>query len=345
MTSQQDIKEIFPGALREDLAASGFEPYRAVQVLEWVWKKRVALFGKMKNIPAQLREHLEKHYVIRTGAVRKKAQSADGTIKFLIEFPGNTFVETVFIPSEEHNTVCVSTQAGCAAGCVFCATGACGFQRDLSAGEIVEQVMLAEEEAGKKAGNVVLMGMGEPLFNYDSAVAAVRLMNAPHALGIGARRITISTVGIPEKIIRLAGEKDLQVRLAVSLHAPDDALRSRLVPVNRKYRIADVLEACRLYSLEAKKYVSFEYLLIKGINDTDAHARRLASLLSGWKARVNLIPWNPVPLLPYERPLPADVKNFQSVLKAGGVNCTVRKERGVDIEAACGQLRTKNKGL
>jgi 23S rRNA (adenine2503-C2)-methyltransferase len=339
MTSKQDIRERFPGALREELAARGFEPYRAAQVLGWVWKKRAALFSSMKNIPAPLRDRLEKDYVIRLGSVRKKSQSADGTVKLLIEFPGKTFIETVFIPSEGHSTVCVSTQAGCAAGCVFCATGACGFQRDLTAGEIVEQVLLAEQEAGRKAGNIVLMGMGEPLFNYDKTVAAVRIMNAPHALGIGARRITISTVGIPENIIRLAGEKDLQVRLAVSLHAPDDALRSRLVPLNRKYRIADVLEACRRYSAEAKKYVSFEYLLIRGVNDSAAHAERLASLLSGWKARVNLIPWNPVPHLAFERPMPAAVKKFQAVLKASGVNCTVRKERGVDIEAACGQLR------
>ena len=341
--NKKDIKNIRPEELKKLFISEKFEAYRAQQVIDWVWKKRVHSFELMKNIPLSLKRFLEKRYFLRSGRVKKKITSSDKTVKFLIRFPENTCVETVFLTSSHHNTICISSQAGCAMGCSFCATGMGGFQRDLLSGEIIEQILVAEEETGEKVGNVVIMGMGEPFANYDNVIHAIRVINAPYALKIGARRITLSTVGIPDAIRRFAHEKDLQVRLSVSLHAPDNALRTKLVPVNKKYSIEDVLKACMYYSEKAKKYVSFEYLLIKGVNDLKVHADLLAKRLKNWKARVNIIPYNPVFLLAYQRPEKKDIKDFVNVLKGKGINATVRKERGADIDAACGQLKIRGK--
>lgn len=343
MNPKEDIKLLSPLEMKSKLTFAGFEPYRAKQILDWIWKKRVTSFDELKNIPLVLKEFLDKNYFICSGKVEKCVISADGTKKFLITFPGDTFIESVFIPSIKHNTLCISTQSGCAVSCVFCATGKMGFKRNLEAGEILEQIILAEGTTGKKVGNIVIMGMGEPLNNYSNVIKAVRIMNADYALKIGARRITLSTIGIPDKIKKLGQEKDLIIRLSVSLHAPADTLRSKLVPWNKRFRIKEILEACRYYSDQAKKYVSFEYLLIKGVNDSLEDAIRLSKILKGWKARVNLIPFNQISSSPFECPEKKEISRFASVLKKNGINTTVRKERGSDIAAACGQLGLMHK--
>jgi 23S rRNA (adenine2503-C2)-methyltransferase len=341
---KEDIKLIAPEALKERMRSGGFDPYRAEQVLQWVWKKRARSFVDMLNIPKDLRSFLDAKYFIRSGRVVEKRESSDGTVKLLLTFPGDTYVETVYLPAAEFNTSCVSSQAGCAMKCRFCATGYTGFQRSLEPGEIIEQILLAEEETKGSIRNIVFMGMGEPLMNYDNVLKAVRVINSPYALHIGARNITISTVGIPDGMRRLADEQGLQVRLSVSLHAAQNGLRESLIPINKKYPLEQVLSAARYYSEKAKKYVSFEYALFKGINDSPKQARLLSGKLKGWKARVNLIPFNRVSFSDFRPPDPKSLRMFCDVLRMKGVNATVRKERGADIEAACGQLKLKKTG-
>ena len=339
MKNKLDIKTASPQKLEQKLLAAGHRSYRLQQILHNIWKKHVRDFSEMTDIPKVLRSFLQESYFLHSGTVQKKAVSKDGTVKLLIQFPQNAFVETVFLPSKQHNTLCISCQAGCRMACRFCATGSSGFERHLESGEILDQILLIENSLKQEVHNIVIMGMGEPMDNYDNVIHAIRIINAPYALGIGARRITLSTIGIPDGIKKLAHEKNLQVRLSVSLHAPNDQLRSRLVPLNKKYPVKDILKICRYYTQTARKYVTFEYLLIKGMNDSEVLARQLADKLQGWKARLNIIPYNPVSNCDFQRPDPKDILRFSSVLKKKGINVTVRKERGMDIAAACGQLK------
>lgn len=318
--------------------------YRARQVWDWVYKRGATQFAEMTNLPVALRQRLAEAFSLTPAEPVAEHLSADGqTRKLALRLADGEIIETVWMRYETRESVCVSTQAGCAMGCVFCATGQGGLRRNLTAGEIVHQVLafarlLAPQSA--RVTNVVLMGMGEPFANYDAVWKAVSILMHPAGLGLGARHIVISTVGLVPGIRRFAQERS-QVRLAISLHAPDDALRDQLVPINRAYPIGPLMDAVRDYVKSTGRRVTFEYALIAGINDSPEQAQALAALLRGIPAHVNLIPVNPVAGSPW-RPSPRQrVRQFQATLAQRGIPCTVRLGRGTDIQAACGQLRAR----
>ncbi len=317
--------------------------YRAQQVWNWVYKHGATQFAQMTNLPVALRQRLEAQFALTPFEPIAEHLSADGqTRKLALRLHDGEIIESVWMRYENRESVCVSTQAGCAMGCAFCATGQGGFRRNLTAGEIVGQVLAFARllPPTARVTNVVFMGMGEPFANYDAVWKAVSILMAPEGLGIGARHIVISTVGLIPGIRRFAQERS-QVRLAVSLHAPDNALRDQLVPVNRAYPLGPLMEAIRDYVKLTGRRVTFEYALIAGINDSPEQALALAALLRGLPAHVNLIPLNPVPGSPW-RPSPRErVRHFQAVLDERGSGCTVRLGRGTDIQAACGQLRAR----
>ncbi len=329
--------------IRKSIFKWGFEEYRVKQILEWFWKKRVSSFNDMKNLPQTLRDILEDNFVIRKGRIKDKRESSDGSIKYVIQFGKDAFVETVYLPEfgSGRNTLCISTQQGCPIGCLFCATGKMGFFRNLTSDEILEQILIVEDDLKQNIDNIVIMGMGEPLLNYKNLINSIELMNGKMYLNISSRKITLSTVGIADKILKLAENKDIKIRLSVSLHFTDDKMRKKYIP-NVRYSVDEIIEACKYYSLKKKKYITFEYILLKGLNDSRVDALKLAEICRGWKARVNLIPYNEVPFLDFKKSKKKDIINFSLLLRKKGVNVTVRKERGKDILAACGQLGYKN---
>ncbi|MCL4241843.1 MAG: 23S rRNA (adenine(2503)-C(2))-methyltransferase RlmN [Dehalococcoidia bacterium] len=339
---------LLPGELEAVVAELGQPRYRAEQVLRAAWHQSPASFEDMRQLPAALRADLAGRFTLDAATeVRRVASDDGGTTKLLLRMSDGTLIETVLMqypePGERHprSTVCVSTQAGCAMGCVFCATGQMGFERNLKAEEIVTQVLHIARllrERGEHVTNVVFMGMGEPLANYAETIRAVRLLTDPKAFGLGQRHITISTVGLIHAIDRLAAE-GLQVGLAISLHAPDDTLRQRLVPTAGPTSVGDLVSAARRYFKKTGRRVTFEYALIAGQNDWEETARELARLLHGSGAHVNLIPVNPT-AGGFGRPPRRTVLAFERVLREAGINCTVRVEKGSEISAACGQLRT-----
>jgi 23S rRNA (adenine2503-C2)-methyltransferase len=299
----------------------------------------------MTNLPAALRDGLASELPISVMTpIREIAADGGDTYKILYHTADNQFVETVLMLYPDRATVCVSCQVGCAVGCTFCATGLGGLTRNLTAGEMVQQVVDAARRArelGRTLTNLVMMGMGEPMQNYAPTMKMVEILHDPQGLNFGARRMTISTSGIVPRIDALADEP-YKVNLAISIHAPNDELRSRLVPINNRYPVAELMASVKRYIAKTGRRVSFEYALMKGINDDDATARELATLLRGTLCHVNAIPLNPVDVLPYERPAPEDIERFASVLQAAGIPTTVRYSRGVDIAAACGQLRAEH---
>jgi 23S rRNA (adenine2503-C2)-methyltransferase len=325
------------GQLAADL---GEAPYRGRQIARWIYARRAATFAEMTDLPLDLRERLSAvARVSRLRLLRRSESSDDFTMKALWGLTDDRSVESVLMRYDDgRRTACVSTQVGCGMGCTFCATALAGLARNLSAGEIVDQVLALEAESGERVTHVVFMGMGEPLANYEATLRAVRLLNAPYGPRIGMRNLTISTVGLVPQIRHLAQER-LQLTLAVSLHAPTDDLRSQLVPINRRWPIAEVMAAARDYAAATGRRVTFEYVLMAGVNDRDEHARRLGALLGGWTAHVNVIPWNPVYGMQYRRPAPAEVYRFVGIVRRAGVAATVRIDRGADIDAACGQLQ------
>ena len=318
--------------------------YRARQIWEWIYARGAIDFGQMTNLPASLRDLLQATFVIDPLTPVAESLSSDGqTSKLALRLPDAEVIETVWMRYETRESVCVSTQAGCAMGCVFCATGQGGPRRNLTAGEIVAQVMAFSRILGAASGrvsNVVFMGMGEPFANYDAVWKAVRILIDPAGLGIGARHLVISTVGLIPGSERFADEKS-QVRLAVSLHAADDALRDRLVPINRTSPIGPLMESLQYYVNLTGRRVTFEYALIAGVNDSPEQARALAALLKRLPAHVNLIPLNPTPDSPLQPSPGGRVRQFQSILQENTIPCTVRLGRGADIQAACGQLRAQ----
>jgi 23S rRNA (adenine2503-C2)-methyltransferase len=322
----------------------GFPAYRARQVWSWAYRQLVSDVAGMRNIPAALRDALASEAPLALLEPVRTLSADDGeTIKTLYRTGDGHLLETVLMLYPDRATVCVSCQVGCAVGCAFCATGLMGLARNLSAGEMVAQVVGAAREARQRVReltNIVMMGMGEPLQNYAETMKFIGIVHDPNGLDIGARRITISTSGIVPRIDALADEP-LQLNLAVSLHAPGDELRSTLVPINRRYPVAVLMEAIDRYIARTGRRVSFEYALMRGINDSDETARDLADLLRGRLCHVNIIPLNPVDVLPYERPDPAGIERFASILRAAGIPTTVRYSRGLEIDAACGQLRAK----
>lgn len=332
--------------LRAFFESIGEKPFRAEQVLKWIYHQGVTDFDQMTNLGIALRQRLSEVAVIEPPRVLSEQLSVDGTIKWLIGFGGGNAVETVFIPEPNRGTLCISSQVGCALNCTFCATGAQGFNRNLSTGEIIGQVWLAAQALGhqrngkRRITNVVLMGMGEPLLNFDAVVGAMSLMRDDLGFGFAAKRVTLSTAGLVPGIDRLRDTID--VALAVSLHAPEDALRETLVPLNRKYPIKELMRSCADYvSDKHKRSVTFEYTLIDGVNDHPEHARQLVKLLRRLPSKLNLIPFNPFPGTRYRCSPEARIRAFQEIVMAGGLIATVRKTRGDDIDAACGQLAGK----
>ena len=317
------------------------KPYRTHQIMKWAYHQRQLDFTGMTNLSKVFRAWLAEHSEYRLPEVVARHESVDGTIKWIVRVSNGNCVETVLIPDRGRNTLCVSSQVGCMLDCTFCSTGKQGFNGNLTTGEIIGQVWLANHmlaERGETVSNIVLMGMGEPLLNFDAVVAATELMMDDLAFGISKRRVTISTAGVVPAIYELAKVSD--VSLAISLHAPNDELRSRLVPLNRKYPIAELLDACRHYvhGLGERRTLTMEYTLIRGVNDRLEHARELAALLRGVRCKVNLIPFNPFPASGFERPEMADVRRFQTSLMNSGYATMLRTTRGEDIAAACGQL-------
>jgi 23S rRNA (adenine2503-C2)-methyltransferase len=324
----------------------GEKRFRATQLFRWIHQKGEADFSAMSNLAKSLREKLAGAAAVAPLAVVSEQASTDGTIKWLFDVGGGNAVESVFIPEDDRGTLCVSSQAGCAVGCRFCSTGHQGFSRNLTTGEIVAQLWFAEHHLRKRLNlapgeraitNVVMMGMGEPLQNYSALVPALRVMLDDHGYGLSRRRVTVSTSGVVPMIDRL--REDCPVALAVSLHAPDDALRDNLVPLNRKYPIAELLEACNRYLERAPRdFITFEYCMLDGVNDTPAHAEALVQISRKVSCKFNLIPFNPFPESGLTRSPRDRVTAFARVLQDAGVVTTVRKTRGDDIAAACGQL-------
>jgi 23S rRNA (adenine2503-C2)-methyltransferase len=325
------------------MVAHGYPTYRARQLLDWIIRRRADSFDLMSDLPRSLRQRLDAGWAVFGARVVYHDVSPDGTDKLVLEYRDGRRIECVLMAEGQRRTVCLSSQVGCGMGCVFCASGLNGFERNLSTGEILEQVLrlrnlLPSEET---VTHVVVMGMGESLANLDNLVAALdRLCSPEDGLGISQRRVTISTVGLPEKILKLAA-LDRQYQLAVSLHAPTEELRNTLVPVNEAIGLGAVMAAADSYFQRTGRRVTYEYVLLREVNDRPADAQALARLLARRRAHVNLIPYNPIPGLPFDRPEPAAVGRFAMILRNGGVNVTVRKTKGRAIDAACGQLRRR----
>ncbi len=329
--------------LQEFFVSIGEQSWRAQQILKWIYHQQVTDFGQMTNLGLDLRQRLSEIAEIRTPEVLKEQFSSDGTTKWLLGLPGGNAIETVYIPEPNRGTLCVSSQVGCALNCTFCSTATQGFSRNLGTAEIIGQVWLAANMLGherngcRKITNVVMMGMGEPLLNFDAVVPAMRLMRDDLGFGLAAKRVTLSTAGVVPGIYKLREEID--VALAVSLHAPEDKLRTSLVPLNKKYPIAELMQACRDYVSEKhKRSVTFEYTLMDGVNDQPEQAHQLVKILRSVPSKLNLIPFNPYPGAQYQCSSADRIKRFQEIVMAGGLIATVRKTRGEDIDAACGQL-------
>lgn len=346
------------GMSKDELAAFfvsiGEKPFRATQVMKWIYQFGVTDFFEMTNISKKLQQRLHDTACVTPPTVKYKEFSQDGTRKWVFEVAGGSLVETVLIPADDNKqfgrkTLCISSQVGCALDCSFCSTGKQGFERDLTPSEIIGQLWVANQsymedvaptERENRVTNVVMMGMGEPLLNYEPVVASMSLMLDDHAFGLSKRRVTLSTSGVVPKMYDLA--KDIDVALAISLHAPNDELRNELVPINKKYPLSELIAAAKAYVYDEnprhKKHVTIEYVMLAGVNDSDEHARQLVALLKDLPSKINLIPFNPFPHAPYGRSSNNRIHAFSNILNNAGFVCTIRQTRGDDIDAACGQL-------
>ncbi|GAB4464108.1 MAG: 23S rRNA (adenine(2503)-C(2))-methyltransferase RlmN [Burkholderiaceae bacterium] len=337
-----NLLDLDAAALTAFVASLDEKPFRASQLLRWIHQRGASGFDAMTDLAKSLREKLAERAEVAVPAVLRDTTAADGTRKWLLDIGGGNAIETVFIPEDDRGTLCASTQAGCAMACAFCATGHQGFSRNLTTAEIVGQLWLAEHalrgDGGERAiSNVVLMGMGEPLQNLDAVVPALRLMLDDHAYGLSRRRVTVSTSGLVRQMDKLAAQ--CPVALAVSLHAPNDALRDRLVPLNRKHPLRELMAACRRYlEVAPRDFITFEYVMLDGVNDSDEHARELIALVADVPCKFNLIPFNPFPGSRLRRSGAQRIRAFAQILAEAGIVTTTRKTRGDDIDAACGQL-------
>jgi len=330
-------------AMQEFFVGIGEKPFRATQVIQWIHQYGVDDFDAMTNLGKELRARLRDTAEIRVPEIIQDQTAADGTRKWLLRLNDGNAIETVFIPEEDRGTLCVSSQVGCTLNCSFCSTGHQGFNRSLTVAEIISQLLVANRALGRDPKgdriitNVVLMGMGEPLLNFDNVLPAMRLMLDDYAYGLSRRRVTLSTAGVVPMLERL--REECPVSLAVSLHAPNDALRDQLVPLNKKYPIQELLAACRHYCADSpRSRVTFEYVMLEGVNDSIEHAHELVRILSDVPSKVNLIPFNPFPQTQYRRSSKQAIDRFRDVLIAAGLTTITRKTRGDDIDAACGQL-------
>jgi 23S rRNA (adenine2503-C2)-methyltransferase len=341
------ILDFSPESLTSDLEELGEPSYRARQIFESVYRQGAVEFSSMSTLPAPLRARLTRRFIVRTAEVAGRSESSGGTVKLLLRWLDGETTECVMIPGSgrsSRSTVCLSTQVGCDVGCRFCASGLDGARRNLSVGEILEQALAIEDvlrERDSRVSHVVFMGMGEPLANYRATVAAVRALNAPWGLGIAQRRITVSTVGLPRQIVRLA-EEGLQVTLALSLHAATSPLRSRLIPWAERLDLSEILDACRTYLARTGRRVTLEYCLLRGVNDQSQDLEALARIALDLRAHVNLMLYNPVESLPFERPAREEASRFLDGLRRRNVRATLRASRGIENDAACGQLRRRH---
>ena len=337
---KKDILSLLPGEIEEELAALGEPKYRAGQIFTWL-HKGARSFAEMSNLSKELREKLEERFFLyKPEVLRKQVSQIDGTIKYLWQLRDGNAVETVVMQYKHGNTVCVSSQVGCRQGCAFCASTIGGLVRNLTASEILDEVLFSQLDSGLPISNIVLMGIGEPLDNFDNVMRFLELVNHPKGMNIGMRHISLSTCGLIERFADLA-ERDLQLTLSVSLHAPDDETRSKLMPANRGRGVEALMEACRKYYDKTGRRISFEYAMIDGVNDTERHARLLAREAKSLAAHVNLIPLNHVEERQFRPSTQGHMKAFMKILDEGGVNYTVRRTLGSDVDASCGQLRRK----
>jgi 23S rRNA (adenine2503-C2)-methyltransferase len=334
-----NLAELERRELEDVLAALGVPGFHGRQIFSWIYARGVTRFEDMTDLPASLRATLAERFAVGTPALEATQTSADGTAKFLLRLADGRQIESVYIPDTPAQTFCISTQVGCAMACAFCLTGRMGLVRQLTAGEIAGQVRVLAHQTGLAASafNIVLMGMGEPLHNYDATMKALRILADDRGLGLNPKRVTLSTVGLLPALERLATEP-LMPNLAISLHATTDETRSALVPLNKRYDLKTLLDACRKFPVSRRGRITFEYVMLAGVNDTPEDARRLVRLLAGIRGKVNLLPLNEAPGIPFRRPDDARVNAFARILAERDVRVSVRKSRGRDIRAACGQL-------
>jgi len=338
-----DVSETELPELEQALADLGSPRFHARQIFQWIYRRGVTDFGEMTDLGIELRSRLAQQMRIATPEVARHERSVDGTTKFLLRLADGKFIEAVGIPDSPGDTLCLSTQVGCAMRCAFCLTGKMGIDRNLTAGEIVGQVRVLTRELGllERRFNIVLMGMGEPLHNYEATMKALRILADEYGLSVSPRRVTLSTVGVLPALERLATEPFMP-NLAISLHSTTEEQRDLLVPINRKYGITELLDACRRFPIKRRERITFEYVMLQGVNDSPEDARRLARLLNGIRSKVNLLPLNEAAGIPFTRPSDDAVNRFAKVLADRGVTVSVRKSRGRDIRAACGQLITES---
>lgn len=337
----KDIKSLTLDELSEEMNFWGLPAYRAEQIFKWLHEKAVVSFDEMLNIPKNIRKKLAELYYISVATIEKKQISCyDGTIKYLFKLYDGEFIESVLMNYNHGYTICISTQVGCKMGCTFCATGKSGFSRNLTPSEMLAQIQSAQKDNNIRISNVVLMGMGEPLDNFENVIKFLSLVTCDRGINIGMRHISLSTCGVVPKIYELAKLK-LQITLSVSLHAPNDEIRSRTMPINNKYKISELIKACRNYSETTNRRITFEYAMIDGVNDSDECAEELARLIKGMLCHVNLIPVNSVNGTDYQKSKRKRLVEFSNILERNGVTATIRRTLGSDIDASCGQLRRK----
>ena len=341
MEQKRCISSFTLAELTAELKAMGQPGFRAKQIFHWVHQKLVTEFSAMTDQPKTLLAKLEESFYIAAPKIERRQEAKDGTVKYLLRMADGNCIETVVMRYHYGNTVCVSTQVGCRMGCRFCASTQAGRVRDLEAGEICSEIYTAQKDIGERISHIVLMGIGEPLDNFDEVMRFLENITSPEGVNIGMRNISLSTCGLVPKIDELA-KRHLQLTLSVSLHAPDNQTRSGMMPVNDAYPLEQLIPACRRYQKETGRRISFEYSMVRGVNDSSEMAQKLADLIRGMGAHVNLIPINPVDGSPYSATDDANVHRFQTELEALGVNATVRRRLGTDISAACGQLRRED---
>lgn len=336
----KNIKDYTITELKEELEKHGEKAYRAEQIYKWLYQIKVTSFDEMTDLSLELREKLKKEFSICNYNILEKQISKDGTVKYLFDVLDGNAIETVLMEYKHGRTICVSSQVGCKMGCKFCASTGIAFIRNLSSGEIVEQLLAVENDLQLKISNVVFMGIGEPLDNFDNVMKAIEIINYPKGLGIGARHISISTCGVVPKIYEIA-DKDLQCTLSISLHASNNEKRSTMMPINNLYSLEELMEACRYYIKKTNKRISFEYALAKDNNDNEQDAKELVKLLKGMLCHVNLIPINKIEDGKFSKSTNENIIKFRDYLNSKGIVATIRRELGSDIDAACGQLRRK----
>ena len=341
-SNKVDLKNLSPSELESFIASFGKERYRSIQILRWLYQIGIHSFDEMTNLSKRFREELTKVSFISNLHPLRTEEARDGTKKFLFELEDKNRIESVLIPDKDRLTLCISTQAGCAFGCKFCLTGKMGWKRNLTTSEILNQILgVSETLNGKRSiTNIVLMGMGEPLSNYENTMKAIKLMLHPDAFKFSSRRVTLSTVGLLPEMEKMAKER-IRFRLAISLNATDEATRTHLMPVNPRYPLRKVLDLCRKFPLQPRSRITFEYVMLKDINDSPRDAKKLLKMLRGIPSKVNLIPLNEAPGIPFKRPSDETVREFQEILMEGGLTAIVRASKGAEISAACGQLSGK----